>query len=75
MDLQQQFLLVVSLQVTLEQMQALLIQEQVVLLFLTLQFPEVLMVQMELMELMVQMAVMVQMEQQVLKAQQVMLQQ
>ena len=75
MDLQQQFLLVVLLQVTLEQMQALLIQEQVVLLFLTLQFPEVLTVQMELMELMVQMEVMVQMEQQVLKVQQVMLQQ
>ena len=75
MDLQQQFLLVVSLQVMLEQMQALLIQEQVVLLFLILQFPEVLMVQMELMELMVQMAVMVQIEQQVLNVQHVMLQQ
>ena len=75
MDLQQQFLLVASLQVMLEQMQALLIQEQVVLLFLTLQFLEVLTVQMELMELMVQMEVMVQMEQQVLKVQQVMLQQ
>ena len=59
-------------------MQALLIQEQVVLLFLTLQSLEVLMVQMELIELMVQMEVMVQMEQQVqqvLKVQQVMLQQ
>ena len=75
MDLQQQFLLVVLLQVMLEQMRALLIQEQVVLLFLTLQFLEVLTVQMELMELMVQMEVMVQMEQQVLKVQQVMLQQ
>ena len=56
-------------------MQVLLIQEQVVLLFLTLQFLEVQMVQMELM---VQMEVMVQMErqeQQVLKVQQVMLQQ
>ena len=56
-------------------MQALAIQEQVVLLFLTLQFLEGLMVQLELMvqtEVMVQM---VQQEQQVLKVQQEMLQQ
>jgi len=56
-------------------MQVSLIQEQVVLLFLTLQFPEVLMVQMELMVRMEVMEQMVRMELLVLKVQQVMLQQ